>query len=109
MLFDCDELPPLRWCCHCQQPKAATLENFARHKYGRHGLATACRSCANEDRALRKRYERLHPKPAECPSCGAIAALQVDHEHEPPYAFRSWLCRPCNLTQRAPYKVGPLS
>ncbi len=50
LLFDSAELPQCRWCGYCQQPLAATLENFSAHKYGRHGLATICRSCANSDR-----------------------------------------------------------
>ena len=105
MLFDGD-LPTLRWCGYCGQPLAATLENFAPHKYGRLGLATTCRPCANADRALRKRYERMYPKPAQCPACDAVGPLQVDHCHET-NEFRSWLCRSCNLSRRAPYKVGP--
>ena len=106
LLFECDDLPPLRWCGYCKQPYAATLENFAHHKYGRLGLQTVCRCCANADRALRKRFERLYPKPELCPSCGAAVPLQIDHCHETG-EFRSWLCRSCNLAHRVPYKVGP--
>ena len=77
LLFDYDDLPIMRWCGNCKEPNAATLENFAPHKYGRLGLATTCRPCANADRALRKRYEREYPKPPRCPSCDAAGPLQV--------------------------------
>ena len=110
MLLECDPLPALRWCCYCQQPLPATPEFFAAHKFGRHGLATTCRSCANADRTLRRKYERQHPKPVACPRCHGKGQLQVDHEHrEYPYAFRSWLCRSCNLRAREPYRAGPRS
>ncbi len=110
MLFDSAELPLPRWCGYCSQPLAATLENFSAHKFGRHGLATTCRSCANSDRTLRRRYGREHAKPAACP-CGSAGPLQVDHTHSDLLCtsfFNEWLCRSCNLrARRRGYIRGP--
>ena len=72
--------PQLRWCGFCLQPWPATLEYFARHKYGRLGLSSVCRWCSNEDRAVRARLTRENPKWDDCP-CGE-KATQLHHCHE---------------------------
>ena len=95
--------PQLRWCGFCLQPWPATLEYFARHKYGRHGLASVCRWCSNEDRAIRARLTRENPKWDHCP-CGE-KATQLHHCHET-NQFVAWTCRRCNLRDRRAYKIG---
>ena len=95
-----------RYCGFCLQPWPATDQYYARHKYGRGGWATICRWCANEDRALRYRLARAHPKrEGQLCECGALAT-QLDHSHEPPFHFIKWCCRSCNLKGRRPCIVG---
>ena len=96
--------PQLRWCGFCLQPWPATLEYFARHKYGRHGLSSVCHWCANEDRAIRARLTRENPKWDYCP-CGE-QATQLHHCHET-NRFVAWTCRRCNLRDRRECKIGP--
>ena len=96
--------PQLRWCGFCLQPWPATLEWFARHKYGRHGLSSVCRWCSNEDRAVRARLTRENPKWDQCP-CGE-RATQLHHCHET-NRFVAWTCPRCNLRDRRAYKIGP--
>ena len=95
--------PQLRWCGFCLQPWPATLEYFARHKYGRHGLASVCRWCSNEDRAIRAKLTRENPKWDHCP-CGE-KATQLHHCHETK-RFVAWTCRRCNLRDRRGYRIG---
>ncbi len=99
----CETLPDLRWCGFCLQPWAATLEYYARNKYGRHNLSSVCRWCANEDRAVRARLTRHNPKWDFCP-CGA-EATQIHHCHDTGRLV-AWTCRRCNLRDRRPYKIG---
>ncbi len=74
MLFFNGDLPDrCRNCCYCHEPYAATIEHFGRHRLARSGLATVCRPCANQDRALRWRLARENPRPDACPSCGERA------------------------------------
>ena len=83
--------PALRWCGFCLQPWPATLEYYARHKYGRHKLSSVCR------------LTRENPKWDQCP-CGA-EATQLHHCHET-NRFVAWTCRRCNLRDRRAYKIG---
>ncbi len=69
-------------------------------------MANICRWCANEDRALRYRLARAHPRQeGQLCACGELAT-QLDHSHEPPMHFIAWKCRSCNLRGRRPYRIG---
>ena len=59
---------------HPSEPRATMFGD------GRHGLASVCHWCANEDRAVRARLTRENPKLDFCP-CGA-EATQLHHCHE---------------------------
>ncbi len=52
-----------------------------------------CRWCANEDRALRYRLARAHPKEEGQPCAFGELATQLDHSREPPMHFIAWKCR----------------
>ena len=81
LMFGYEVLPQCQWCTYCREPFVANSTNLGYAKYGRWGLATTCRTCSNADRTLRKRYERLHPKPETCPICGFRGRMTIDHKH----------------------------
>ena len=102
MIFS-DPIPEMRWCGWCLEALPASLEYFAPHRLGRHGLQSICRSCQRADAAVRRQLKREHPRTEACP-CGA-PATDLDHDHETG-EFRGWTCRPCNLRTRRSYRVG---
>ena len=99
-----DEIRVCTWCCQAFEP---TSENFYGCKHGRHGLMTVCKTCQQDDSKRRQRYRKIYTKPDTC-ACGFQGFLEVDHDHKyPPYAFRSYKCRSCNLKAREKYVIGP--
>ena len=106
-LFLCEEVPTCRWCAYCDQPYPATLDYFQWHSRGRYHLQTICRYCQNHNQRVLGRLRKAHgPAPEFCQSCGASSPLQLDHCHETD-AFRAWVCHPCNMRARRPFKRGP--
>ena len=66
-------------------------------------MASVCRWCSNEDRAVRAKLTRENLKWDQCP-CGE-RATQLHHCHET-NRFVAWVCRRCNLRDRREYKIG---
>ena len=100
-LFEDDPLKWGRWCRECGFYDE--WYNYYAERKGRNGRDSICKPCKISNVTWCWRYRQRHVAPPSCQGCGRAGRVEVDHDHDLPLndgAFRSWLCRTCNRTNR---------
>jgi hypothetical protein len=112
----------VKQCTNCEALKPATLEFFHKHRLGKLGLNSECKSCCNartsarnkakRDQARRTRaaqlyYDAVDGKPVEkrCTQCGILkpATLEYFHKQSTKSGLRAE-CKPCACKKAKAYR-----